>query len=922
MKYSLVLLLLSITSALSAQDRHFSAINPVLFSYTTEDVFINPPQKYNNGTHLLSPDPQRFPWEQRLENGMPNTLVDGNGNVSIYFSSFLIFSPTPPSKVGVMVFTNTTSNLMSWIRPNAGLYWYNPAGTTADEKISTVYKSGYQNTNLVAVDIESLGIYDDGTSSKPVKLIYMPQREFQYKYLGAYEMDRSFTSDGILSGFTDLKNNRLKNQKVFTFRNINADTHMNWMEHNGKYLFSSRVNSRRSALKPGETPPFTTDPRKRFRRSTITEVGDQITSKTLDFNVVLDYSTKQWEPYGMQPFRLPGFEKDVWLGLVTMYGVEGYSSIEKRQRTELAISNNGKDWYYLKPGVPFLDNGSNPQSDDFGCINIATPVYNTKFHAGRNLKDPFFFYASSRIKHEEGRNPGISLATAKYGKLAGLKATSVKVFYSMTPLNCPGLTTSDMPQFSIKNAFAIDAQFFPYILGDITDDPTGKKLEELNSFVGVRMLTYNPNDTHGLGHYLGGTFGSSVLGTHTVSDDYMAVGLVSDGINGITKEGILKYLKACSDLDPTRIISFKEFNDIPVVFETEMKNATFYGIKFIESGDKSVSMNTDKANEYKPFSVWNFKPLTPLLSDCFVDDFSQNKRTPNQVLPTQMESGSFAIKVNPVNSTLNQTIIRMFGDNENYISMDYLTNGSFRYHLVKEGTDYLNMQIAPPTGKTFQGKDVVVTIETVKQGDKKYDKIYKEETTIMRVNCPNLNFEEILSQDIIWNFRRDTPTPVDSSYARGYAYLPFSAFVGNMNKIVIGGSSESCENKFTGPIYQVEIAEKLPTGSSDFWNNTTTRSLQFIDVDIDEVSDSYVKIYPNPVRKDGILTVKIHSIEDADVAIVLYNSTGTIVKRYNSRLSEGNSETDCDLSGLNIGVYFVKVLVKDATLTRKIMIVN
>lgn len=826
MKSILILFFLHIAFMLHAQDRHFVSVNPVLFSYTTEDVWISPPQKYNSGAHLLSPNPQQFPWEERLENGMPNVLVDANGNVSVYFSSFLIFSPTPPSRVGVMVFTNTTVNPTSWIRPNLGLYWYNPNGKTADEKITPTYQAGFQNTNLVAVDIESLGIYDDGSSTKPIKLIYMPQREFQYRFLGAYEMDRSFDQHAVLSGFTQMKTDRLQKQKVLTFRNINADTHMNWMQHNGSFFFTSRVNSRRSALKSGEMPPFSVDPRKRFRRSTITEVGKQIVAENVDFNAVLEYSTKQWEPYGMQPFRLPGFEKDVWLGLATMYGVEGYSATEKKQRTELAISNNGRDWYYLKPGTPFLDNGTDPQSDDFGCINIATPVYSTKFHANRNQQDPFFFYASSKIRHEEGRNPGISLATAKFGKLAGLKAASEKLFYSMIPSTVPGLTTTDMPQFSVKNAFAIDAKFYPLILGDITDDPIGKMLTELNSYVAVRMFTYDQSDAHGLGYYLGGTLGSSKTGTHVVSDDYMAIGFISGGIDGNTKECILKYLKACSDKEPQKIISIKDFPEIPVVLESRVKNAIFYGVKYAKAENGTVSINVDKASEFQPSGIWNFKPSSPVLTACHIEDFTNKKRTPNQVVPTQMESGSIAVKVNPKYASNSQTVLSMFGDDDNYMSVDYLSNGIFKYHMVKEGTDYLDMQISPPSGKSFQGKDVIVTIEAVKQKDRKYDKSFNEETTIMRVNCPGLNFEKVLHQDIIWNFRRDTPTPVDSAYARGYAYLPFSAFVGNMNKIVVGGKFQSCSDKFVGSIFQVEVADRLPVGGSDFWNSSSTAYLR------------------------------------------------------------------------------------------------
>lgn len=828
MKYFLIASFICITSLSWAQDRHFTAINPALFSYSTEDVYINSPQKFNDGAHLLEPDPERYPWEERLENGMPNVVINSGGNVSIYFSSFLIFSPTPPSRVGVMVFHNSTSNFYSWTRPALNLYWYNAKGATADEKITPTYRSSYQSTNLVAVDIESLGIYDDGTASKPIKLIYMPQREFQYKYIGVYEMNKWYTPEGILAGFANMKEDRKQKQIILTFKHINADTHMNWMKYNGKYFFTSRVNSRRSALNPGEVPPFSTDPRKRFRRSTITELGSQITSKNVDFNVVLDYSTKQWEPYGMQPFRMPGFEKDIWMGLVTMYGVEGYPDIEKKQRTELAISNNGKDWYYLKPGIPFLDNGTNPQADDFGCINIATPVYKTKLHGSLNPNDPFFYYASSRIRHEEGRNPGISLAVSRYGKLAGLKATSLKKFYSMTPLSYPEITISDMPKFSMKNAFTIGAAFYPFILGDITDDPTNKPLTQINSYVYVRMFAYDPNAAYGKGAYLGGTLGSSKEGTHYISNDYVAISLKSNGLSGTSKETLLEYLRTCSDAEPTKIISIKELQDIPIVFEAGVKNATFYGIEFKQASDHTISINVDYANNFSPTGIWNFQPSTPILTQCHTENFMERKRTPNQIIPTQMEFGSIALRVNPQKVSGIQTIMRMSGDNENYLSIDYLSNGIFRYHLVKEGTDYLNMQIAPPAGKSFQGKDVIITVEAVKLNNRKYKKDYKEETAIMRVKCPSLNFEKILPQDIIWNFRRDVPTPVDSSYARGYAYLPFSAFVGNMNKIIVGGSSETCEDKFTGSIYQVQVAPKLPTGNSDFWSNVSSNNQAII----------------------------------------------------------------------------------------------
>lgn len=135
----------------------------------------------------------------------------------------------------------------------------------------------------------------------------------------------------------------------------------------------------------------------------------------------------------MQPVRLPDFEKDIWWGLVTMFGTEGDVEVQHKQRTELAISNDGINWKYLKPGIPFLDNGTDPQSDDYGCINIGKPVLNTRFST--NPLDTYYFYAASNIRHVKGRNPGISLAIGKYGKMAGLKAENTpKNFIRWKPL--------------------------------------------------------------------------------------------------------------------------------------------------------------------------------------------------------------------------------------------------------------------------------------------------------------------------------------------------------------------------------------------------------------------------------------------------------------------------------------------------------
>lgn len=143
-----VFYLCSVVYVFAQSEQKYSAVNPALFLYTTDDVYIKPLTKYNNGSNIIRPNPASYPWETYLENGMPNIIRDPSGNLSIYISSWVAYSATPPSKMGVMVYTNNTNDVNAWQRPDAGLYWYNPAGKTGDDKISSVYASGYQLLTL------------------------------------------------------------------------------------------------------------------------------------------------------------------------------------------------------------------------------------------------------------------------------------------------------------------------------------------------------------------------------------------------------------------------------------------------------------------------------------------------------------------------------------------------------------------------------------------------------------------------------------------------------------------------------------------------------------------------------------------------------------------------------------------------------
>lgn len=796
----------------------YSAVNPALFLYNSDDVHINSPSKFENGKNVINPNPVTFPWEGRLENGMPNVIVSEYGDLSIYLSSFIAFANRPPSKVGAVVYTNNTDSYTNWNRPNAGLYWFDVNGTVADDKVVSTPGGNTLSTNIVATDIESLGIYDQYDVSKDgIKLIYLPQRESHNKIISAYLMDKTFNTDGVLSGFSKMKADRQKNQVDFTFDFINGDTHMGILKVADNYSFVSRVNAKRSYVKPTEHLPFRPDARKRYRRETISPIGYNFVSQHVSLNVALDMSTPQWEPYSMQPFQMPGFEHDIWYGLVTMFGTEGDPDVAAKQRTELAISNDGFHWRYLKPGVPFLDNGTDPNSDDYGCINAAIPVNNTKFSSDRD--DLYYFYAASNKRHVAGRNPGVSLAFGRRGAWAGLQASqSEKQFNS--PCGSNFVQHRASPSYSLYNAFYMGNQCTPQLLADVTQDPTGKNISNLNSYAAVLIYALDPS-TNNKGSLLTAVLGNCQSGSSSPSNTYESVPFIYQGKDASSKYYLMQYFRELSQSKPDEIISMKTMDAIPVLVESKIKNGTLYGLKFeMTKPDAACPLSLEHTTLFQPKNIWTHAQTNA--ADFFTQDFSGVKLAPNETTPVNMTTGTIAITATPASQSSDQVLINMYGDsnNDNSLDITYNSQGQFVYTLTKDNLPFAQMVIEPPTGQSFVGKQVNITLESVLPRYRKYGKNITEQVTLFRVSCPALGFEKIVPQQVLWDWKHADGQITDSDRANAqcFAFLEFSSFAPSLNKITVGSKNSSGVAKFMGTIHKVEVAPTLPEGSSDFWN--------------------------------------------------------------------------------------------------------
>ncbi|MCK0160452.1 C10 family peptidase [Allomuricauda sp. F6463D] len=78
----------------------------------------------------------------------------------------------------------------------------------------------------------------------------------------------------------------------------------------------------------------------------------------------------------------------------------------------------------------------------------------------------------------------------------------------------------------------------------------------------------------------------------------------------------------------------------------------------------------------------------------------------------------------------------------------------------------------------------------------------------------------------------------------------------------------------------------------------------------EDVSMSMVQ-YPNPTQNQ--ITYMIESAVEQESEIVIYNTSGSIVKRQKSSLISGNNSLTVDISSLRVGIYYTRIQTADTT---------
>ncbi len=105
----------------------------------------------------------------------------------------------------------------------------------------------------------------------------------------------------------------------------------------------------------------------------------------------------------------------------------------------------------------------------------------------------------------------------------------------------------------------------------------------------------------------------------------------------------------------------------------------------------------------------------------------------------------------------------------------------------------------------------------------------------------------------------------------------------------------------------------FPGGSICGYVNGVQVTLSNNDVSLNES----VSIYPNPLRKDNLLTIKLAA--NISAKIYMYDVTGKLTI---SDEIDNVSRKQINTSALTNGVYFLQIVTDNATITRKVIIMQ
>ena len=321
------------------------------------------------------------PWEMRFDNLYANVIYDNEEQLyKCWYSPFIVDHSSKgmtseqrrqvkyraPNNREMAICYATSKDGLAWIKPELGLVEYEGS------KANNILWRGGGNTRALQAGPHGAGIVKDRRDPDPAR---------RYKaFLKSEILSVAFSADGIHWGPAI----------ACPEANSAGDTHNNafWAPTLGKYV--------------GMTRQWRRDPfRRQVARTSSVDFVDW--EKT---EVALEGLDENNQAYAMPVF----FHGGIYIGLLSIHDQNA-----DRVWVELTWSPDTEAWHRVLPGTPFIPNGGDQGSNDWGCVYAAAcPVF---------LEDEIrLYYGGSDGLHTSWRNGFFCLATLRPDGFAGYQA--------------------------------------------------------------------------------------------------------------------------------------------------------------------------------------------------------------------------------------------------------------------------------------------------------------------------------------------------------------------------------------------------------------------------------------------------------------------------------------------------------------------
>ncbi|MYD97470.1 MAG: hypothetical protein F4X98_08805 [Gammaproteobacteria bacterium] len=324
------------------------------------------------------------PWETRFDNLYANVIYDDEEQLyKCWYSPFIVDHSSKgmtseqrrqvkyraPHNREMGICYATSKDGLTWIKPELGLVEY------GGSKANNILWRGGGNTRALQAGPHGAGIVKDRRDPDPAR---------RYKaFLKSEILSVAFSADGI----------HWESAIACPEANSAGDTHNNafWAPTLGKYVGMTRQWRRN---------PY----RRQVARTSSVDFVDW--EKT---DVALEGLDENHQAYAMPVF----FHGGIYVGLLSIHDQDA-----DRVWVELTWSPDTEEWHRVLPGTPFIPNGGDQGSYDWGCVYAAAcPVF---------LEDEIrLYYGGSDGLHTSWRNGFFCLATLRPDGFAGYKARDV-----------------------------------------------------------------------------------------------------------------------------------------------------------------------------------------------------------------------------------------------------------------------------------------------------------------------------------------------------------------------------------------------------------------------------------------------------------------------------------------------------------------